>query len=208
MSNSQHHFGSGPQLDLAHHLPFSSVIGILIIGSLSSVQAQVSINCPSQSTQPTMAYGQRLTGCTLAQATAQESYVFSGTSNDLVRISLWQEAGPGVPCVEIFDPDAKLVGGQGCVTDFTLTLSQTGQYQIVVLAQGSTGVFQYDLRLDRIFPISPTSIPMAVGDIRGNSLQSSAFDTGYRPSRYQQVDDSSAGRLFDWLEAPTSAYGG
>lgn len=74
-----------------------------------------------------MTYGQRLTSCSLNQPTAQDVFSFSGTTNDLVRVSLWQEGGQGVPCVEVFDPTGALVGGQGCLIDFSVTLSQIWQ---------------------------------------------------------------------------------
>src|ERR1039458_8027203 len=147
---------------------FSLIVELLIAGGLSPAIAQVSSGCPPQGPQATIAYSQRLTGCSLSQASAQDLYAFAPAANDLVRISLWKEGGQGTPCVEVFDPSGALAGGQGCLTDFSLTMTQSGNYKIVVQAQRAIGVFQYDLRLDRIFPISPTSTAIGIGDMQAD----------------------------------------
>jgi uncharacterized protein (TIGR03437 family) len=157
-------------MTMARYCPVAVIFGLAVFGGLSSARAQVPITCPSQFTQPTLAYGQRLTDCTLSQPTAQDLYSFAGTANDLIRVSLFDEGGQAVPCVEIFDPGGTLVGGQGCLTDFSITLGQTGSYEIAVQGQRAAGIFQYDLRLDRIFPVSPTSIAMGIGDMDADSI--------------------------------------
>jgi len=151
-------------------LSFAISAVLVILWSESLASAQVATTCPSQSTVPALAYGERVTGCSLGQATGQDSYTFFGTSQDLVRASLWKDSGQGAPCVEIFDPSGNIVAGQACFTDLRVALSATGIHKIVVLAQRATGVFQYDLRLDRLFPVSPTSVALGIGDMYPDSL--------------------------------------
>ena len=123
-----------------------SVVAFLIVAS-SPALGQVSTTCPPQTAQLTIAYGQRLTGCALGQTSSQNLYSFTGTANDLIRVSLWKQGGQGVPCLEVHDPTGTLVGGQGCLLDFSITLSQSGAYQIVARGQRASDSFQYDLRL-------------------------------------------------------------
>ncbi len=129
------------------------------------LRAQVTLPCPAITTEPTLVYGQRLVGCSLARASDRSLFAFQGSSRDLVRVTLRKQGGQGTPCLELYDPRGAQVGGQGCASlDFRTPLRQDGGYQIVVHERRAEDVFQYELTLDRLLPPSATSTALQSGD--------------------------------------------
>jgi len=164
--------------------------------------AQVSVPCPSQAAPPTIVYGQRLLNCAIARPTDQNTFIFQGAPGELVRLTLRQQGGQGAPCLGVLDPSNASVDGQACSSlDLTITLRQSGRYQIVVRERRAEDVFQYELTLDRLLPPSPRSVALQPGDRIADSIRYPGnynffHFSGFAARSFGSISTGSEGRAF------------
>jgi hypothetical protein len=153
-----------------------NVVQVLFAGivmmATTCIDAQEGMPCDAEPTNMSINFGE-VTTCAIDLVGDSDLFTFEANVGDVVIIQLAETAGNALasPCIEVF------FGGSpvDSACDFNnprldLTLSGTGVHTIVVTDDNDDTTFDYTLGLERIVPLSCSTVPICFGCLLQKSI--------------------------------------
>jgi len=162
------------------------VMAVVLTPRISSATVQ---NCPQEPTSTTIVSGEDYAGsdCVLYTPGDVDAFVFSANSGDTWQIILAYQGGYPGTCLDLYDPNGKLIFPSGnsnnCTGNGDLvvpqTLSVTGKYTINLSMQGDSTDGEYALSLERINPFPADAQQLTLANVVNGTLAPANQQTPY-----------------------------
>ena len=134
------------------------IIGFVVAGE-SFAETESPVACIEGAEPTILAYGDHTTGCAISPAVDTDTFVFTGTINDHVRINVISTNTNMDPLLELRDHVGALIASEscdnvGCTFSLDTQLPKSGLYLLTMSDVANNEAGNYTMQLEKILPPS------------------------------------------------------
>ncbi len=135
-----------PSCNARHFLALATLVFATLTQADPALAVEAAIPCDPEPTDTSISYSE-IVSCSIDLVGDVDIFRFSGTAGDVVALLGTQVVGPGIACIQLFDPAGGSVAAScgGVSARIDATLGETGLYSILVFERFSTQTLDYTL---------------------------------------------------------------
>ena len=150
----------------------TALFGLVVMTGNSLAETESPISCVEGAEPTVLSYGDRTTGCSINPALDTDTFIFTGTIDDHVRINVMSTTTHMDPLLEVRDSVGNVIASQSC-NNFECTFSldiilpASDDYLLTMSDVGNNESGNYLLQLERILParlLQRLDYDMEIGD--------------------------------------------